>query len=139
MIEETDSRHTAILGIGSNKKYAAEEAVGQIIVRLRELYSVDKESEIYTTRPFGKSFSNLNDYKNAVIELTTLSNLSEFEAELKELEKDFGRDRGLKSDEVAADIDIVIWDGKILRPREVDRDYLSIGYNQILGDVETSS
>ncbi len=71
-------------------------------------------------------------YCNAVI--GGWSNLSpdELTARLKEIEIMFGRTHDKKTRSVELDLDVVIAGEDVLRPRDYDRQYFRIGFNQLI-------
>ena len=64
--------------------------------------------------------------------LSTLSQ-DDLVARLKKWEADHGRTQ-MKTFEgvIPIDIDLVIWDSRILRPRDFERHYFNVGYRQLL-------
>lgn len=71
-------------------------------------------------------------YFNAVASGKTGLELEEFNRRLKVYERDCGRtDEARIRKEVPIDIDIVIWDGEIIRPVDFSREFFRIGYEDI--------
>ncbi len=73
-------------------------------------------------------------YLNAVAIASTDSPPEAITAKLKQWEKECGRTPSSKSvGIIPMDLDLIIWNGTILRPREFNRAYFSRGYNEING------
>lgn len=72
------------------------------------------------------------EYMNAVVKgLTTLSP-EQIEKLCKEFEISNGRDcKARAAGDVPLDIDLVIYDGEILRPKDFAREFFKIGYESI--------
>lgn len=124
--------HKAVLGIGTNRTEKPRVIITAIIESLGKQGRVISRSSIYTTRPYGKEDPDLPWYTNAVVGIMTDLTFDDFESCLKSIEEGMGRSRKTDNSDVAADIDIVIWDGETIRPQEIDRDYFAIGYKELL-------
>lgn len=116
------------LSFGSNygdKKGNVEAALRWIGSLLDDMQS----SDVYETpevHGYGAS------YFNAVASGKTGLELEEFNRRLKVYERDCGRtDEARIRKEVPIDIDIVIWDGEIIRPVDFSREFFRIGYEDI--------
>lgn len=116
------------LSFGSNygdKKGNVEAALRWIGSLLDDTQS----SDVYETpevHGYGAS------YFNAVACGKTGLELEEFNRRLKVYERDCGRtDEARIRKEVPIDIDIVIWDGEIIRPVDFSREFFRIGYEDI--------
>ncbi|MBD5328863.1 MAG: hypothetical protein HDS03_03070 [Bacteroides sp.] len=116
------------LSFGSNygdKKGNVEAALRWIGSLLDDMQS----SDVYETpevHGYGAS------YFNAVACGKTGLELEEFNRRLKVYERDCGRtDEARIRKEVPIDIDIVIWDGEIIRPVDFSREFFRIGYEDI--------
>lgn len=104
-----------------------------LLQQLLTLGTLQAASQIYTTMPWGKSGPGITPYTNAVARLETTLTLPALIEATKRIERLAGRQPHAK--EVAADIDIVIWNSRILRPQETERDYFKTGYQQITAHV----
>lgn len=116
------------LSFGSNygdKKGNVEAALRWIGSLLDDMQS----SDVYETpevHGYGAS------YFNAVACGKTGLELEEFNRRLKVYERNCGRtDEARIRKEVPIDIDIVIWDGEIIRPVDFSREFFRIGYEDI--------
>lgn len=87
-------------------------------------------SSIYSTPSV--SIGDSSVYCNAVIAGWSSLSPEELSGRLKEVESDFGRIHDKKSPCVELDLDVVIADSEILRPRDYDRQYFRIGYMQLI-------
>ena len=62
----------------------------------------------------------------------SMADVTEF---LKQTESEAGRDSISDLEgRVELDLDLVIWDGRIVRPKDFERLYFNIGYRQLLAD-----
>lgn len=71
-------------------------------------------------------------YHNAVIEFESEVAIDKIDSELKDYEKREGRTKELKEvGRVPIDIDIVVCDGIVVRPKDYNTKYFMIGYRQL--------
>lgn len=117
-----------VLCIGSN----SEDRTNNVKLGLDIISTVLcnlQESRIYETPPVkGRG----NSYANAVIKGDTLSGYEELVEFTKRQELIFGRDEQARlRGEVPIDIDIVIWNDVILRPRDFKQSFFKMGYNEL--------
>lgn len=124
-------KHTYIVGLGSNVVDRVQ-AIGRSIEWLRSLVeiTINDISDIYTTQAVDGA---VGTYSNAVVSIGSDLDLDALSRVFKDYETANGRVAGESSPRkvVSIDLDIVIADNAILRPHELDRDYFTIGYNQI--------
>ena len=96
---------------------------------IEEILTDLKKSEVYETKAvhgFGPA------YFNAVVFGNTELDYNRFNSIIKRYERDCGRTPDAKiRNEVIIDIDIVIWDGEIIRPTDFSREFFQIGYKEI--------
>lgn len=85
-------------------------------------------SSFYTTEEDGKGEMI---YLNSVAELRDNSSPETLTLRLKELEKKAGRRPKEETKEVALDLDLVVCDDRILRPKDFGKDYFRIGYLEL--------
>lgn len=119
-------KNTVYISIGSNLCNGAEN-IENAFGFLRDNYENVVCSTIYSTPSV--SIGDDSIYFNAVA-CCDVDDIESSNIDLKAYESRCGRIRGQK--DVVIDMDIVIADGQILRPRDYDREYFQIGYNQIL-------
>lgn len=125
--EEKDS-HLVWLSFGSNCG-EREALISKAIKIIGESLKEVSFSDIYETPEIhGKGAP----YLNAVMKGHTFKSFEIFNQELKEYEISEGRDsecrlRGL----VPIDIDIVIWDSKVIRPKDFSASFFQLGYQNL--------
>lgn len=117
-----------VISVGSNLP-TGQEIVRKGLSFLESLLSAAKKSSIYTTPSISRGDDSF--YCNAVIAGESVLTSDEMVAVCKEWEKSVGRRHIPGSTEVAGDMDIVIVDGIVVRPKDYERDYFKIGFNQI--------
>lgn len=121
-----------VIGIGSNAGDATFN-VQQAIEWLLERLSKASVSPVYQTEAFGKP--DAAPYTNAVLTGSTDLPLDEFVASLKEYERTFGRDFAARANDIVpVDLDVVMWEGRILRPTDFSRSYFNIGYRHLVAE-----
>lgn len=127
-----------VLGLGSARKEkepngAMESRTEKLRWACQRLSSEFQDfncSAFYETPAVGHKASGT--YLNAVAEATTETNMEQTEALLKRLEIEAGRDAEARArGEVPLDIDIVIWDGEIVRHRDYSQSFFQIGYRSL--------
>lgn len=122
--------HIYVIGIGSNLPDApihVEKALNFLGRELTDFY----HSTIYATPPAGKK--STRDYANAVGVGRSAQSLDKLTQQLKQYEKENGRTASDSfSGAVAIDLDIVVADGKIVRPRDFEECYFRIGYDELI-------
>ena len=117
-----------VIGIGSNVELR-DKRVEDAISFLETQFTDTKVSTAYDTLPEDNA---LHQYTNAVLEGLTEMSEAEVSAMLKEYELNNGRTPELKAqDIVTIDLDLTVYDDKILRPDDFKSLYFTIGYNQI--------
>lgn len=127
-----DSMHRCIVSIGSNTSDRNEKirhAIDLLKMRLERVSA----SDIYETPAEGSC--SQGTYLNVVVHGHTPHPLQAVETMLKELEREMGRTPdGSARGEIAIDLDLVVWNDQILRPRDFERLYFNRGYRQLLAD-----
>lgn len=114
-----------VLSLGSNHGDRLG-AVERAIDWLSELLTEFNASQIYETEPVGHSGTN---YMNAVVKGVYDGSVEDLEKLCKEYEIAHGRDpESRKLNLVPVDIDIVIADGVVLRPRDFRCSFFKKGY-----------
>lgn len=128
---ESTGTYRAVVGLGSNTQgNRATNLMGALNMIGRRIGRVAEVSNFYETQPYGPNSGTL-PYINAVAIIETSLKAEEIESELKEIENDGGRDRADVNHLITIDIDLVMWNGIILRPHEIDRDYFARGWKEI--------
>ena len=118
-------KNTVYISIASNLSNGAEH-IENAFGFLRDNYENVVCSTIYSTPSI--SIGDDSIYFNAVASCE-VDGVESTNIDLKAYESRCGRIRGMK--DVVIDMDIVIADGQILRPRDYDREYFQIGYKII--------
>ncbi len=115
----------AIISLGSNR-HDRKKRVEEIIGIFKMMYNDVVCSDIYQT-PDVRGRERM--YANAVLKFSTDFSISDLKQRAWMMEKQFGRTTD--GVDVPIDIDIVMYDGEILREKDYQRDYFQIGYRQI--------
>lgn len=115
----------AVLVIGSNctKK---EDNIRRALKEVKRDAEILRSSSVYLTPDVR---GGLRPYLNVVLEVESSMEENLLATKMKGIESLCGRVRpACRNDEVALDIDIVIWDGKIRRPKDYEAAYFKTGY-----------
>ncbi len=119
----------AILSLAANTP-DKQEQMRLAIEELRAISSTLLASTVYETEPVGNK--NQPRYLNAVAVIEIEMEYEVLHSRLKELERLHGRTPESKTQgTIPLDIDIVMWNSEILRPRDWEQDYFTIGLNQL--------
>ena len=106
-----------------------EASVAKGISWLRNILGGCRVSSIYATPDCHGGFK---EYMNAVVSGYTDLSASRLEAMCKEFEVECGRTPECRAKgDVPIDVDIVIYDGKILRERDYAQEFFRIGMREI--------
>lgn len=129
-MERTHHLHRAYIGAGSNLR--AEEAVSAIERASEALAALGlvRPSSTYRTDGVGVKSAGMV-YHNAVFEFDTQLDADSLNAALKQYEEDNGRDRSTPV--ITIDLDLVVYDGEVLRPADFSHSYFLTGYRQLGG------
>lgn len=111
----------AIIAVGSNIE------PDKNIARVREILAKDfelvAETEFIETKPVG--YTQQPDFLNGAVFIRTDLKLELLRQHLRKIEDTLGRHRGvLAFGPRTVDLDIVVWNGKLLDPDFYERDYL---------------
>lgn len=119
------------ISVGSNTS-DREVRVNGAIEHIRGFLSRCEVSSIYETEAFnGKDAPYLNAVVHGFSPVNSI-NLVKF---LKAWEEKEGRNHDEPSDgNVIIDLDLVIFDSRILRPKDFERHYFNIGYRELLSN-----
>ncbi len=111
----------AIIGIGSNIE--AEKNITKMLVLLKNQVEVLKISSMIKTKPIG--IINQADYTNGAVKINTELDQKQLNSILKKIEDVMGRDRTApKFGPRCIDLDIVVWNDKIIDDDYYTRDFL---------------
>ena len=121
--------NTFVIGLGSNIDKASETI--QLALSIINEDSNELEySETYPTEPFGEDINNLHLYCNCAAKGKCGLSEAEFVDYCKQIETQLGRSRDNKHI-VAIDIDVICFNDKILRPKEITAPYMQKAYKDL--------
>ena len=111
----------AIVALGSNIDSQKNIALAREI--LAKDFEVIAETDWFSTKPVG--YAQQPDFLNGAVLIHTVLKLEQLRQHLKRIEDTLGRRRGvLTFGPRTVDLDIVVWNGKLLDPDFYERDYL---------------
>lgn len=121
--------HDVTVCIGSNTEQRLHN-INMAVIQLENLFcNSHLESSIYECPSHTGTGA---DYLNMVISGYTEFDYTVFYRRCKMIEHDAGRTEGSKSTGVMPlDIDIVVWDGRIMRPYDYERPHFQTGFREI--------
>ncbi len=118
-----------IIGIGSNIDAGAN--ISKMLEILGHDLKIIRVSTFINTNPVG--ITNQPDFTNGAVKIQTTLNKKELKRYLKKVEKQLGRG---KSEEKygprTMDLDIVVWNGKIVDNDYYKRDFLKKSVDEIV-------
>ena len=121
-----------MIGLGSNinPETHLEEAVKELTSR----FHVSRQSSWSRTKPLG--ITDQPDFLNGALLMETDLEQKALKHELQEIENRMGRDRSLpKNGPRIIDLDIVVWNKKIVDEDYYKRDFIRRGVAEILPDL----
>lgn len=122
------SVNTAVIGIGSNIN--AEINISKMLKILGSEVEILKVSSLLKTKPIG--IKNQPDFTNGAVKIKTRLSREELNRLLKNIEDQLGRDRSApKFGPRTIDLDIVVWNGKIVDEDYYTRDFLQKSVQEI--------
>jgi len=122
-----------IIGIGSN--IDAERNITEMLKLLSAKVEILKVSKFMQTKPIG--ITDQADYTNGAVQIRTEMSLESLSLYLKNLEDQLGRDRTQpKSGPRNIDLDILIWNNKIIDQDYYTRDFLRISAAELGFEIE---
>lgn len=120
-----------VIGIGSNvtdREFKVTKAIEALCGAFRKA----NVSAVYESAPFS---GQGEQYVNAVFAGVTNMSMTDVIEFLKQTEAEAGRNSiSSLEGQVELDLDLVIWDGRIVRPKDFERPYFNVGYRQLLAD-----
>lgn len=127
MKRETNS---CIIGIGSNIN--AEANIRKMLEFLGRKVVIEKISTFIRTKPIG--ITQQEDFINGAVRIETPLSAQELKSVLVQIEDELGRDRQLpKFGPRTMDLDIVVWNDKIVDDDYFNRDFLKSSIEEITG------
>ena len=125
-----------VIALGSNIE--PEENLELAVVELKSRFKVSKRSRWIRTKPIG--LLDQPDFYNGVLIMETELGMESLKQELKSIENLMGRDRSKpKFGPRIIDLDILIWNGKVIDKDYYDRDFLRKVVEEILPDFESTA
>lgn len=125
------SEYNCTIGIGSN----SPERERELQKAIEELKNYLNPCEISSTYSSPAQNGKDPEYLNAVAYGGTDETAVEIIKYLKSLERAAGRSDELKRKGIVPlDLDLVVYDNRILRPEDFQRQYFNIGYRQLLSE-----
>jgi len=125
--------HEVVIGLGSN--IDPEANLEQAVQELKSRFKVSKRSQWTRTKPIG--IQDQPDFYNGALLMETELEQQSLKKELKRIEDILGRDRSLpKFGPRTIDLDILIWNKKVVDKDYYERDFLRKGVEEIIPDLE---
>ena len=125
--------HEVVIGLGSN--IDPEANLEQAVQELKSRFKVSKRSQWTRTKPIG--IQDQPDFYNGALLMETELEQQSLKKELKRIEDILGRDRSLpKFGPRTIDLDILIWNKKVVNEDYYERDFLRKGVEEIIPDLE---
>ena len=125
--------HKVVIGLGSN--IDPEANLEQAVLELKSRFKVSKRSQWTRTKPIG--IQDQPDFYNGALLMETELEQQSLKKELKRIEDILGRDRSLpKFGPRTIDLDILIWNKKVVDEDYYERDFLRKGVEEIISDLE---
>lgn len=120
--------NTVIIGIGSNINAARN--IKSMLQLLEQNVKVVRVSALKITKPIG--ITNQPDFTNGAVKIETDLQLPQLKKLLKSIEDQMGRDRsGPKFGPRCIDLDITVWNNKIIDDDYFTRDFLKNSVDEI--------
>ena len=121
--------HEVVIGLGSN--IDPEANLEQAVLELKSRFKVSKRSQWTRTKPIG--IQDQPDFYNGALLMETELEQQSLKMELKRIEDILGRDRSLpKFGPRTIDLDILIWNKKVVDEDYYERDFLRKGVEEII-------
>ena len=125
--------HEVVIGLGSN--IDPEANLEQAVHELESRFKVSKRSQWTRTKPIG--IQDQPDFYNGALLMETELEQQSLKKELKRIEDILGRDRSLpKFGPRTIDLDILIWNKKVVDEDYYKRDFLRKGVEEIIPDLK---
>lgn len=120
--------HSCLICIGSN--YNRKENLLFARRRLTALFPSIRFTGEQETRPL--FFRNPALFSNQVARFYTDADAERVVEELKTIEKEAGREKeDKKREKVCLDIDLLVFDNRVLKPKDLKRDYILKGLEEL--------
>ena len=130
---EAQNKHRVVIGVGSN--IMPEVHIPLAIESVRHTHTLLAESDWVVTQPIG--FKDQPDFLNGALLIETEMDRDALEAWLHQVESELGRVRtSNKNGPRTVDLDVVVWDGKIVDPDFKTRDFLRQAVYQVWPELK---
>ena len=120
--------HNVLIALGSNTGNR-QGNLSEALVKCKDFIQTNRLSPVIETKPIGHTN---NPYLNQLFSVTTSLTLEKLLDNTKSIENEMGRDRSNREN-VAIDIDIMLYDQQKLHITDWERDYLK----QLLTQLKT--
>lgn len=100
-----------------------------IRTHISDIFNKVEFSKFYITDDV--SYNSSKKYLNCVSKVVSPLSTSEMIAITKQIETNAGRNKNIEQKDVVLDVDVVVKDSEVLRPKDYNRDYFQVGYNEI--------
>jgi 2-amino-4-hydroxy-6-hydroxymethyldihydropteridine diphosphokinase len=121
------------IGVGSNIR--PRENIARAIERIGSEHRLLGRSRFVFTRPIGTK--EQPDFLNGSILIETSMNHAELKRWLKDLEQEIGREKGVdKYGPRPIDLDVLVWNGKIIHQDVSERGFLKKAILEILPELK---
>lgn len=118
-----------IIGIGSNIE--ADKNISEMLELLKQKVKVVEISSFIQTKPLG--ITDQPDFTNGAVKIQTKLSEEKLKKFLKDIEDKMGRDRSQpKFGPRCIDLDVIIWNEKIIDPDYYSRDFLKKSVDELL-------
>ncbi len=119
---------TVYISLGANCGNREETILAALEILSRRLIGL-QHCNLYETPDY---CGTDRPYINCVAKARTELNIGEFDSYAKHLEVEFGRTPEARSrGDVPLDIDLVVYDEQIIKPKDFSRYFFSLGYNKL--------
>ncbi|HYW34595.1 MAG TPA: 2-amino-4-hydroxy-6-hydroxymethyldihydropteridine diphosphokinase [Balneolaceae bacterium] len=123
----------AVIALGSN--IAPRQNIKAALESISKTFSLIKKSRFVFTEPIG--YKDQPDFLNGAVLIETAFGQAEIVAKLKAIEQKIGRRRdGRKDGPRRIDLDLVIWNGRIIDNDVYERDFLRRSIREVLPDFK---
>ncbi len=121
--------NTGIIGIGSN--IDADNNIPKMLAILESHVEIIKVSSLIKTKPIG--ITDQPDFTNGAVKISTYLDEDSLILLLKQIEDDMGRNRSeQKFGPRNIDLDLAVWNGKIVDPDYFERDFLRTSVDELM-------
>ncbi len=125
--------NTVVIGVGSN--IDPKENIHKTLKLFTEKFQVIGQSEFIKTQPIG--YSDQPDFLNGAILIQTYLDIYELTRALKAIEKELGREESsLRYGPRTIDLDIVVFNGKVMDEDFYERQFLKDAVLKLLPDLK---